>query len=73
MSDTVYMNGKEFIKKVQKLGKKNNIETEVVKRGKGSHQTLYYGTKFTTVQHGELKKGVFNAMCKQLGIKKTDL
>jgi mRNA interferase HicA len=44
-------------------------------RGKGSHQTLYYGAAFTVVRNpkDELKTGTFHAMCAQLGIKATDL
>jgi mRNA interferase HicA len=44
-------------------------------RGKGSHQTLYFGSAFTIVRNpkDELKTGTFHAMCKQLGIKPSDL
>jgi len=44
-------------------------------RGKGSHQTLYFGDTFTVVRNlkDELKTGTFHAMCSQLGIKPTEL
>ena len=44
-------------------------------RGKGSHQTLYFGSAFTIVRNlkDELKTGTFHAMCSQLGIKPGDL
>lgn len=44
-------------------------------RGKGSHQTLYYGTAFTVVRNpkDELKTGALHAMCAQIGIKALDL
>jgi mRNA interferase HicA len=44
-------------------------------RGKGSHQTLYYGAAFTNVRNPkyELKTGTFHAMCSQLGIRPSDL
>ncbi len=44
-------------------------------RGKGSHQTLYYGTAFTIIRNpkDELKSGTYHAMCKQLGVKPGDL
>ena len=44
-------------------------------RGKGSHQTLYFGSAFTIVRNpkDELKTGTFRAMCSQLGIKPNDL
>lgn len=45
------------------------------KRGKGSHVTLYFGERLTVVRNAkdELKTGTLHAMCKQLGIEKTDL
>ena len=44
-------------------------------RGKGSHQTLYFGAAFTIVRNpkDELKTDTFHAMCSQLGIKSGDL
>ncbi len=70
------MRGNEFISKVKTLGKKNNVPVTVdAARGKGSHQTLYYGKAFTVVRNpkDELRTGTFHAMCSQLGIKSTDL
>ena len=45
------------------------------KRGKGSHVTLYMGSRMTIVRNpkDELKTGTLHAMCKQLGIRKDDL
>lgn len=45
------------------------------KRGKGSHVTLYFGDHLTVVRNpkDELKTGTVHALCKQLGIEKTDL
>jgi mRNA interferase HicA len=42
----------------------------VPERGKGSHGTLYYGTRFTIVQNlnNELKKASLHAMLDQLGL-----
>ena len=57
-------------------GKKRNvIVTLDALRGKGSHQTLYYGAAFTIVRNpkDELKTGTFHAMCSQPGIKPIDL
>ena len=70
------MTGNEFIKKVKALGKAQ--KTTVVlnaSRGKGSHQTLFYGAAFTIVRNpkDELKRGTFHAMCRQLGINPADL
>ncbi|AOV16848.1 hypothetical protein BJI67_07040 [Acidihalobacter aeolianus] len=70
------MKGNEFIRRVKALGKKNGFEVSVdAGRGKGSHQTLYYGSTFTIVRNpkDELKTGTFRAMCAQLGIDPRDL
>ncbi len=70
------MTGNEFIRKVKALGKLHGIAFKLdASRGKGSHQTLYFGTAFTIVRNpkDELKTGTFHAMCSQLGIKPTDL
>jgi len=65
------MNGNEFIKKVKRLGKDNDIEVRLEQqRGKGSHATLYYGDKYTIIKDRkkEIGKGLYKAMMKQLGI-----
>jgi len=70
------MTGNEFIRKVKVLGKKRKVAVALnASRGKGSHQTLYFGTTFTIVRNpkDELKTGTFHAMCGQLGIKPGDL
>lgn len=63
------MNGNEFFKK--KLGKHKGIHVEFVKeKGKGSHGTVYFGDRYTTLKDRkkEIGKGLLSAMCKQLGI-----
>lgn len=70
------MTGNDFIRKVKVLGKTQRTAVSLnAARGKGSHQTLYLGTAFTVVRNpkDELKTGTFHAMCKQLGIKPSDL
>lgn len=70
------MTGNEFIRKVKALGKHTNVAVRLdASRGKGSHQTLYFGSAFTVVRNvkDELKTGTFHAMCSQLGIKANDL
>jgi len=44
----------------------------VSERGKGSHATLYYGDRLTTIKDRkeEIGKGLYKAMLKQPGIKK---
>jgi len=60
------MTGNEFIRKAKALGKRSGISVTLnASRGKGSHQTLYYGTAFTVVRNpkDELKTGTLHAMC----------
>jgi predicted RNA binding protein YcfA (HicA-like mRNA interferase family) len=70
------MKGAEFIRKVQKLGKARGIAVVFDRRhGKGSHGTLYYGARKTTVKDRkkEIGPGLFSAMLEQLGLTKADL
>ncbi|MCX7013448.1 MAG: type II toxin-antitoxin system HicA family toxin [Candidatus Sumerlaeota bacterium] len=65
------MNGKEFIRRVRKAGKRNGVAVRFVpRRGKGSHGTLFYGACFTVVpnQKDELKTGTLHALLDQLGL-----
>jgi len=68
--------GKEFIRMAKRLAHNKGLPVRVdKKRGKGSHQTLYYGTRKTIVRNpqDELKTGTFNAMLRQLGIDKSEI
>lgn len=70
------MTGNEFIRKVKVLGKQRGVTVSLdAKRGKGSHQTLYYASAFTVLRSpkDELKKGTLHGMCGQLGLKFSDL
>ena len=58
------------------LGKCRGVAVRLdASRGKGSHQTLYFGRRFTVVRNpkDELKDGTFHGMCIQLDIKPADL
>jgi len=66
-------NGKQFIKSAKIWAKPRGVAFSVeASHGKGGHQILRVGGKWTTVQTGELRPGVFHAMLKQLGIAKED-
>ncbi|MFZ5789438.1 MAG: type II toxin-antitoxin system HicA family toxin [Pseudomonadota bacterium] len=70
------MKGDEFVKRVQRLGKARDVPVVFDKRhGKGSHGTLYYGAKKTTVKdrRKEIGPGLLKAMLDQLGLKKSDM
>jgi hypothetical protein len=67
------MDGKQFIKAARQWARLHGVGFEIEKsRGKGGHQMLRIGSRWTTVQTGELKPGVFYAMLKQLGIPKEE-
>ena len=75
-SDNATVTGGEFIRKLKALGKARRVAVVLdASRGKGSHQTLYFGSAFTIIRNpkDELKAGTFHAMCSQLGIKASDL
>ncbi len=70
------MTGNEFVRKVKALGKQRGLAVTLdASRGKGSHQTLYFGGAFTVVRNlkDELKTGTLHGMCSQIGIKASDL
>ncbi len=70
------MKGIAFVKRVKALGKRRSISVHVdAKRGKGSHQTLYYGDRYTVVRNpkDELKRGTYHAMLRQLDLEAQDL
>jgi len=70
------MNGDEFLRKVSKLGNARGIAVRFDKRqGKGSHGTLYFGDRKTTLKdrRKEIGPGLLAAMLDQLGIDKGDI
>jgi mRNA interferase HicA len=70
------MTGTEFIRKIKILGNRHDIPVQfVTRRGKGSHGTLFYGSRFTIVRNlrDELKKGTLHGMLDQLGLSLDDL
>jgi mRNA interferase HicA len=70
------MNGGEFIDRVRKAGRRNSVAVRFdKKRGKGSHGTLYYGDRKTTVKDRkkEIGSGLLGAMLDQLGLSKEEL
>lgn len=61
--------------RVFELGAKTGVAVRLdKKRGKGSHVTLYYGSRKTIVKNRrkELAPGLLAAMIRQLGLKRSD-
>jgi mRNA interferase HicA len=68
--------GSELIRRVRKAGRKSGVTVLfAAERGKGSHGTLYFGSRFTVVRNlkDELKTGTLHAMLKQLGLTLEDI
>ena len=67
------MNGPEFIRCARRYAKRAGLRFHFERRhGKGSHGELYVGDHRAIVKHGEIKRGLFHAMLKQLDIRKDD-
>ena len=67
--------GRELIKRVSELGAARAVPVRVeAKRGKGSHITLYYGTRKTVVKdlRKEVAPGLLSGMIRQLGLTRGD-
>ena len=70
------MKGSEFVRQVRKLGRRRKVLVNwISEHGKGSHGTLYYGSRLTIVQNlnNDLKKATLHAMLDQLGLTLEDL
>lgn len=76
MSDSYSMNGFELLKKLKRLGKQYGITVVIEKcHGKGSHSTLHFGNKRTTIKDRkkEIGKGLLNSMLNDLSINKDEI
>lgn len=67
------MNSREFIRRANAYARKTGLSFRFdPAHGKGSHGRVYVGPRFTTVQRGELGKGVLAAMLRQLNINQRE-
>lgn len=70
------MNGQEFEKRLKKLARKRSVDVVFLgDKGAGSHGTLYYGDRRTTLKdrRKEIGKGLLAKMCRDLGVDPSDL
>jgi mRNA interferase HicA len=70
------MTGAEFVHKIKRLGRKRDVVVKFDQRhGKGSHGTLHYGNRKTTVKapRKEIGIGLLGMMLSQLGLSRRDL
>ena len=71
--DNEVMNGREFVRRARSYARKTGQGFHFdPAHGKGSHGRLYIGARFTTVQRGELSKGMLAAMLRQLDIDRKE-
>ena len=67
------MNSREFIRRARRYaGKTGQAFRFDPVHGKGSHGRLHIGSRFTTVQRGELSRGMLAAMLRQLDIDREE-
>ena len=67
------MTSREFIRRAKDYARKTEQSFRFdATHGKGSHGRVYVGSRFSTVQRGELRKGVLAAMLRQLDIDRRE-
>jgi mRNA interferase HicA len=70
------VNGAELVRKLRRLARDRGIPFEHdARHGKGSHGTVLFGDKVTTIKgmKQEIGAGLLIAILKQLGLTKNDL
>jgi len=68
--------GNELLRKLNRLGRARGVEVRVDQRqGKGSHATLFFGRRKTTLKDPkkEIGSGLLRAMLNDLGVSPDDL
>lgn len=69
------MTGNEFLRRIKRLGRERGVAVRFEPRhGKGSHGTLHYGSRKTTLKdlHKEIGTGLLRGMLAQLGLSRRD-
>ncbi len=69
------MKGREFIERISGIGRERGVPVRIdTERGKGSHVTLYYGSRFTIVKdrRKDIGPGLLSSMIRQLGLARRD-
>ena len=67
------MTSREFIRRARDYARKTGQSFRFdPTHGKGSHGRVYVGARFTTVQRGELTRGILAAMLRQLSINRRE-
>ena len=69
------MKGRDFVERVFGIGRERGVSVRIdTERGKGSHVTLYYGSRFTIVKdrRKDIGPGLLSSMIRQLGLERRD-
>ena len=69
------MRGRDFVDRIVEIGRTRGVSVYIdTKRGKGSHITLYYGSRKTIVKdlRKEIGPGLLSTMIRQLGLDRND-
>ena len=67
------MNDREFLRRVRQYAKKSDLTVRFLPaKGKGSHGVVQVGAHDTTLNRGELSRGLLRKMLAQLAIRKED-
>lgn len=70
------MKGADFLRRIRKLGRERTVPVRFdARHGKGSHERLFYGERFTTVKdrRKQIDEGLLKEMLRQLGLTKADI
>ena len=70
------MNGNELIRRLRKIARRRGEAMTINQnRGKGSHATLSFGNRLTTIKDlkKEIGKGLHRSMLKDLGLDERDI
>jgi mRNA interferase HicA len=70
------LTGQEFLAALRRTGRRNGVPVAVDnKKGKGSHVTVYYGNRSTTLKDRkkEIPRPLLKTMLRHLGLREEDL
>ena len=70
------MTGNEFIRRLRPLGRRKGAAVQIEKkRGKGSHVTVYFGSRKAVLKDPkkEMGRGLFRSVCRHLDVDPDEL
>ena len=71
--DDETVKGREFVRRARRHARRKGLDFHLdSRRGKGSHQVVYVGSRRTTVQYSEISPGPLISMLKDLDIRQED-